>query len=237
MAEEEDMGGKNYIPPKDAEFHAWFGFLCRYVAGKTGGSAPEWTHIPAAEVEGLDGARAVWDAAFERVERPHTPVDTAGKRSARRAAEGVIRAFVNRFLRWPPVTDMDRSAMGIPCRRKGSPIPPPESQAEADLVFPGVHLVELRNIHPLKEPPDPRSNDRVRICFGLSGAPTDAYPFRLQDPPVSDRNLPYAVLTRWKRKRFDFAGESGNRVYFCLRYESPSHQAGPFGPILSTIIP
>jgi hypothetical protein len=43
-----------------------------------------------------------------------------------------------------------------------------------------------------------------------------------------------------KKERFNFDGESGNRVYFCLQYENTKGREegqGPFGPILPAIIP
>jgi hypothetical protein len=49
--------------------------------------------------------------------------------------------------------------------------------------------------------------------------------------------LPYSVFTKKKKKRFDFEGESGNTVYFCLRYENGKGDVGPFGPILQAGIP
>jgi hypothetical protein len=51
-----------------------------------------------------------------------------------------------------------------------------------------------------------------------------------------DSGVPDA-FTRRKRERFDFDGESGNTVYFCLRYENSKGEAGPFGPLLSAVVP
>jgi hypothetical protein len=33
------------------------------------------------------------------------------------------------------------------------------------------------------------------------------------------------------------AWESGNRVYFCMKYETGSTKEGSFGPILTAVIP
>jgi hypothetical protein len=63
------------------------------------------------------------------------------------------------------------------------------------------------------------------------------YQFRVGAPPRTGSDLPYSVFTRKKKQRFDFDGESGTTVYFCLRYENPTGKAGPFGPILSAVIP
>jgi hypothetical protein len=47
------------------------------------------------------------------------------------------------------------------------------------------------------------------------------------------------MFTRRKKGRFDFEGENGNRVWFCLRCENEKARMegqGPFGPFLSAII-
>ncbi|MDR1250218.1 MAG: hypothetical protein LBK63_13070, partial [Treponema sp.] len=64
--------------------------------------------------------------------------------------------------------------------------------------------------------------------------------FRLATPPVSGNDLPHSLFTHRKKFRFDFDGDSGKTVYFCLRYENEKggkDGEGPFGPILSAIVP
>jgi hypothetical protein len=64
--------------------------------------------------------------------------------------------------------------------------------------------------------------------------------FRLTAPPVTGEDLPHSTFTHRKRCRFDFSGDSGNTVYFCLRYENEKGGKageGPFGPLFSAIIP
>jgi hypothetical protein len=114
----------------------------------------------------------------------------------------------------------------------------PKAQPTADLTFPGIHLVELRKIRALVgTEPDPQSDYGVRIFWGLSGAPVEKDKFRVNETPKSGNDLPHSRFTKRKRERFDFDGESGNRVYFCLRYENPSGGEGSFGPILTAVIP
>ncbi|MDR0473878.1 MAG: hypothetical protein LBH43_09455, partial [Treponema sp.] len=50
-------------------------------------------------------------------------------------------------------------------------------------------------------------------------------------------HIPGSKFTGKKKMLFDFEGESGNTVYFCLRYESPTGGEEPFGPVLSAVIP
>jgi hypothetical protein len=229
----------DYIPARDAEFDRFFKFISQYVETKCSGSKPEWNHIPQAARTALSGAYASWSAAFGSTRVPHTPQTTEEKNRTRRAAEQYLRPFVNQYLRFPPVTDNDRDNMGIPNRDTiPSPVPPPSAQAEADITFPGVHLVELSRIRAVGSgASDIRRGSGVRIHFGLRGTPSEIYKYRLSGEPQSGTELPYSVFTRRKKERFDFDGESGNTVYFCLRYENAKGQTGPFGPLLSAVIP
>jgi hypothetical protein len=80
----------------------------------------------------------------------------------------------------------------------------------------------------------------VRIYYGLSGDPSEKHRFRVSGVPKTGRDLPESLFTRRKKEWFDFDGESGKTVYFCLQYETPSggeRGKGPFGPIMSAVIP
>jgi hypothetical protein len=86
----------------------------------------------------------------------------------------------------------------------------------------------------------------VRIYWGVldsaaapaPGAATASDKFRLSAPPASGDDLPHSAFTRKRKHRFDFSEvDRGRRVYFCLRYENSKGEAGPWGPILSAIVP
>jgi hypothetical protein len=223
----------DYIPNNDGVFDDWFKFINQYVAEKRGGSAPAWTHIPQA-------ARTVFADAYANTKRPHTPVETEAKNNAKKEAKKVIRPFVNQYLRYDPVTNEDRTAMRIPNRDTiPTNVPVPTAQPEADLTVPGIHLVEPRKIRAMQgnAPPDPRSDYGTQIYYGLTGPASEKYKFRLTAEPKTGADPPYSVFARRKKKRFDFDGESGQTVYFCLRYENSKGKAGPYGPMLSAVIP
>jgi hypothetical protein len=109
---------QNYIPRKDARFDEWLGFLTRFVVSKTCGGAPAWTHIPSEALKTLSDDYARWHDAWTQVNGPHTSGDTLYKNETRKAAESFVRPFVNQYLRFPPVTDADRTSMGIHNRDK-----------------------------------------------------------------------------------------------------------------------
>ena len=103
---------RDYIPTNDAHFDVWFQNLHVYAKSKK----TKWTYIPTSQWDALDEALDVWSGAYMGVLTPHPPQATTAKNTARRAAERVIREFVQRFLHWDPVTDADRVAMGLPIR-------------------------------------------------------------------------------------------------------------------------
>ncbi|MDR1420002.1 MAG: hypothetical protein LBI86_06485 [Treponema sp.] len=234
-----DNMSKDWIPRKDSAFDGFFKGIIRYVAQKCGGQSPEWTHIPLAVRTEMDGVLADWDAAYNRTLGPHSSVETQAKNDARKAAQAALRPFRAQYLSFPPVTDADRAAMGLSTRNtRPTPIPVPTSQAEADLVFPGVHLVELTAIRKTGTiSSDSRSDRGVRIHLGILDSPGARGAFRIFSLPVTGDDLPHSVFTRRKKYRFDFDGLSGKTVYFCLCYENGKGQRGPYGPILHAIIP
>jgi hypothetical protein len=199
--------------------------------------------IPAAQFTELGNLFATAQALLQKAESgDRTPVITEECRVAFEALDDEARFFKNHYFLIPPLTTADIVNLGLSLRNDPSSIPKPEAQVEADLTFPGIHLVELANIRAVGTfgLPDPRSDYGTRIFYGLFGPPSDEFRFRLTEPPKSGKDLPYSVFTRRKKERFDFDGESGNRVYFCIRYENAKggpEGEGPFGPILSAVIP
>jgi hypothetical protein len=206
---------------------------------KSGGSTPEWTHIPKDAVEGLSEAYANFYSAYTPTLVPCTPADRVKRDNARRDAEKVIRPFVKRYLQFDPVKDEDKKNMAVPIHdTKPSPIADPIAQAEGDLTFPGVHMVEIKKLRPVSGPaPSSKSDYGIKIFFGLTGESTSEHPIRLSKEPKTGRELPESVFTKKKKILFDFEGESGNTLYVCMRYENQKGREGPFGPMLKAVIP
>jgi hypothetical protein len=120
-------------------------------------------------------------------------------------------------------------------------IPTTIPRPESDVIYPGVHLIELTHIRAVKTGgEDPCGDYGVRIFWGILGPPAPHDKFRLAAPPVTGDDLPHSAFTHRQRCRFDFSGDSGSTVYFCLRYENEKggkEGEGPLGPIFSAIIP
>ncbi|MDR0645119.1 MAG: hypothetical protein LBG05_09525 [Treponema sp.] len=104
---------RSFLASGDAVFDSGLENLVDYVSGKTSGDSPAWPLIPQNAVDALRSARADWRSAYEKTFGVHTTVDTEAKNDARKAATAVIRPFVAQYLMFPPVTNEDRTAMGL----------------------------------------------------------------------------------------------------------------------------
>jgi hypothetical protein len=199
--------------------------------------------IPQAQYNELTGSFDTARTLLQQAESSErTPVITELCKEAFGVLDDKMRFFKNHYFLVPPLTNANLVDLGLSPHRDSSPIPRPEAQVEADIVFPGIHLVELQHIRPVGTIglPDPRSDYGVRIFYGISGTPSERFRFRVSEDPKRGKDLPCSVFTRRRKERFDFDGESGNRVWFCLRYENAKggeEGEGPFGPMLTAIIP
>jgi len=108
----------NYIPTKDADFDSFFKYITQYVSLKSSGLPPAWGHIPQGDRTALDNAYIQWYDTYALTFQPHIKPVQDEKNRQRRIAEKALRHFVKRFLRCEPVTDADRTNMGIPKRNK-----------------------------------------------------------------------------------------------------------------------
>jgi hypothetical protein len=239
------MVRKKWIPGPDKEFDPFFKKYCQTVSVNTSGANPVWPHIPAARATELMDAYAAWYTAWGKLSGAHTSGDVLVKQEARAEGEEILRDFNRSFILYArEVTDAQRRDIGCPVHdRHPTPVPTPKAQCEADIVYPGRHLLELANIRAVPgtlSEEEEKAEFGVRIFWGVMGPPAEGDRFRLSAPPVTGDDLPHSTFTHRKRFRFDFGGDSGKTVYFCLRYENGKggkEGEGPFGPILSAIIP
>jgi hypothetical protein len=202
--------------------------------------------IPPAEISELgDLAADAADALEKAMSADRTQVITARCKAAFEALVAKMRFFKNHYFLVPPLTDTDLVSLGLNPQNPPTPIPPPTTQAEADVSRPGVHLLEL-HLHPVPGSPlDPyRSDYGFRIYWGVmppSGASVEAATGskrELMKAPVDGKELPHSKFVRRKKELFDFAGDdSGKTVYFCIQYENAKGDQGSWGPIFSSIIP
>ena len=190
----------------------------------------------------IDRAREILDKAMS-AER--TLTITAQCKEAFDNMVACMRKIKSRKFFSPPLADSDFISLGLnPPDTTRSPIAVPTGQAIAEITYPGPHLLML-HIKSLEGTlADPRADYGFRLYFGIlphGGATIEqvAGPKRyLPRAPISGSELPNSQFTRRRKELFVFSPEdSGSTVYFCIRYENPKGQAGPWGPVFSAIIP
>jgi hypothetical protein len=226
----------DYIPRKDGELLVFAqNYLAVLIIYKIA-----WGVIDTV-VTDITTALAHFRASYEAANSPNSSkLIIAKKNSDRDALIKQIRGCTNAYIRFnTAVSDDQRREIRVHVKdTTRTPIPPPSMQVEADLALPGIHLIELVRIRAVAGSVlNGRSDYGVRIYYGIMGTDTARDKFRLNTPPETGSDLPHSVFTRKKRHLFDFDGESGKTVFFCLRYENSKGEAGPFGPIISAVIP
>jgi hypothetical protein len=231
---------KDYIPRKIAEYCQ---FGDRFVA-KLVLMAANWG-IPALIITALQGGHTDYITAQNEASNPdtRTPVTVERAKRLRSADVANIRMIVNTYINPNPtglIQPEDRIDLGLRLKdTTSSPVPTPTVQVEADLAFPGIHLIELMKIRPVTGTgTESRSDYGTRIYYGILGEAIATDKFRLAQAPQAGDDLPHSVFTRKNKYRFDFPeADRGKTVYFCIRCENSKGGMGPWGPILSAIIP
>jgi len=101
---------RDYVPRNPAQFNSFMRNLIDYVSQKF----TAWGHIPQDRFDELEEAYGAFVAAFDATQGPHTPAQNLARTEAQAECTRILRAFVNQFLRFPPVTNVDRVEMGVP---------------------------------------------------------------------------------------------------------------------------
>ena len=229
------MANSNYVPRNDVQFLDWAKNLFIYAVN----NRERWNVLDPTNM--LQELIDDFETKLNQASTPNSGrVDVMVKNEARKNAERAIRTYVQGFLARNPFVNLeDRATMKIPIRDTTlTTVPPPSTPVTGRLSFPAIGLVEMREIRAAGEKtPDDRSKHGVRIYFGIVGDLAEGKRFRIAQRPKTGDDLPHSVFTRQQRCRFDFTGENGREVFFCMRYENAKGQAGPWGKMISAFVP
>jgi hypothetical protein len=238
--------GEDWFPNSRADqlvlAKRWDGVLAAQPDGTTSNAAT-WG-ITQAEASAFHAQIEAADALLTKVEGPDATATLREEcREAFAQLEKLMRALHWHFLKPGFPADALVSLGLSPHDKHPSPVPVPVTQCTGEAINPGLHLVEvIMGSYANALTGDERARYGVRAYYGImpqGGASLEeaAGPKHyLLKPPVTGEELPNSVFTRKSKHLFDFEGESGKTVYFCLRFENPSGEHGPFGPIFSVVI-
>jgi len=219
---------RDYIPRTDPAFDRFFRRITQYVASKCTRTAPEWTHIPAEERKALDNAYADWYNAYALTFVPHPQQLTREKNKQRSISEKVLRQFVQDFLYYKAVTDLDRDNMDL--RNRG------KTRSPRNEVTEGIEVTT-----PL------RNHREVLFRYRVKGSTRRAKPdgYRailrwaiLDKAPETHTEL-YNVETARKNPHVVTFGEEdrGKTVYYSMCWQNRAGINGPWSDIFSTRVP
>ncbi|MDR1373641.1 MAG: hypothetical protein LBJ24_01580, partial [Treponema sp.] len=153
------------------------------------------------------------------------------KNDAKTAATALLRPFVNQYLRFLPVTDEDRMAMGIRNKTARRPrVQPPETGPAYSItqMGPGALGIVWRHGAAGKKGSKPRGMTGAEIHYGVFAG-----------PPPEQEALPGMV---WATKvpyiiRFPEA-DRGKRAWFALKWGTRRENCeSPWSEMQSEIVP
>ncbi|MDR0635844.1 MAG: hypothetical protein LBF87_02045 [Treponema sp.] len=215
-----------YVPTKDAAFAAWVKSLLAYVQ----------VHLTAFNIQDavfqpILALNADWEAAYAKALNPNRgPVDIAEKNRAREALEKALRAFIKAFLLYSPfVSDKERNEMQLPIHdRKPTPVPPPSTFPEYHIDTPVPNQLSLQFWDAgTKQRGKPKGVHGAEIRWELR-----------EDAPAKAEDLLNSEFATRTPHVFVFTGDKqGKRVYFCLRWENNKGEKGPWGALVSAVVP
>jgi hypothetical protein len=104
----------DYIPQNAAQFMVFGERLIHIVEERALGPNADWTNIPQTRVEELAAKFKAFAELFNTFEAVQTKGNRERRHEAQAEATRELRGFVNQFLRFPPVTNGDRTDMGVP---------------------------------------------------------------------------------------------------------------------------
>ena len=222
------MGSRvtDFIPRQDAAFNIFYKNLVDYVMLHN----ERWKHIPQDYVDELHEQFAnKWETSYQATLVPHYPQVTTEKNRARAETERAVRAFINRFLRWPPVTDLDRDNMGIRnWATSRAPQPVPKTAPEIEVIISVIRQISLR----MREAGSsswgkPDNVHHIQLAWDILDAKPDSV----------SRFSHFEVETTSPITLTFEEHERGKHIYFAARWVNNTAKEGPWSEIHSAVIP
>ncbi|MDR1963872.1 MAG: hypothetical protein LBQ50_08845 [Planctomycetaceae bacterium] len=223
-------GSNDYMPSKDADFDGWFENLSRYVAERVNPASPIWSFIPLDTAAELSDHYTTWHSKYQVTRGAHTNVDTEAKNDAKKVAKKFIRPFVAQYLKFPPVTDEDRTAMRLHNR---DPKPTPIAVPSTRVVITDMRAIGGFQIRIwFRDEQTPNSN---AIPYGCNGCLIN---FAWGKERITDVTaLKESKLLTRSPETITLPPESQSEYFSCvMRWQNKKGQLGPWGDVQSIVI-
>jgi hypothetical protein len=141
-----------------------------------------------------------------------------------------MRDFKRRYFLAPPLLDSDFISLGLkPHDQHPTPGSVPTAQVTIETYLAGRHELGVRIVYVTGSPDDP-ANKGYRIWYSVI-APGET-------PPANPDELRKSFFTKRRKDLIEFEfGDSGSTVYFAVQVENSEGKKGPWGPMVSALIP
>jgi hypothetical protein len=189
-------------------------------------------NVPAAETQELltltTTAASALDAA--KSETTRTPVATARCGAAFDKLSEKMRDIKKRYFYMPPLEDEDFAALGLaPHDTTHTPSEAPTAQVTVETYLVGRHELGVKIVYIAGTPSDP-ANKGYRVWYAVVD--------HGETPPATPDGLPESFFTKRKNDVVHFKYEdSGKAAYFAVQIENSGGKKGPWGPMVSAVIP
>ena len=207
--------------------------LCRdWISVLTTGSKAAAWGVPQSRVTELESAATAAESALAtaETETTRTPVATAACRAAFQAMIELMRDTKKRYFLTPPLVEpTDYISLGLkPHDRTHTLSGTPTAQVSIETCLVGRHELGVKIVYVTGDPNDP-ANKGYRIYYKVV-APGTA-------PPAAPGELIKSFYTKRKKDLMEFEfGDSGKTAFFAVQIENDGKK-GPWGPLVSALIP
>jgi hypothetical protein len=164
-----------------------------------------------------------------RNETTRTPVATAQCKTAFDALVAKMRDIKKRYFLTPPLQDPDYISLGLKIPDSVStPSGDPTAQVTIETYLVGRHELGVKIIYVTGSATDP-ANKGFRIWYTVVA--------QGETPPANPDDLRKSFYTKRKKDVIEFEfGDSGKTAYFAVQIENDGRK-GPWGPLVSALIP
>jgi hypothetical protein len=140
-----------------------------------------------------------------------------------------MRDIKRRYFLEPPLTDADLISLGLKPRDTIHTVSgTPTAQVTVETYLVGRHELGVKLVYVTGNPADP-ANKGYRIWYSVA-APGEP-------PPPNPQDLRESFYTKRKKDLLEFAFEdSGKAAFFAAQIENEGKK-GPWGPVVSALIP
>jgi hypothetical protein len=186
--------------------------------------------IPQTVLTELDALIQSADAALTAAqnETTRTPVATAQCKTAFEALSAKMRDIKRRYFLQPPLDEPGLVSLGLKPHDAPTPSGTPTAQASVETYLLGRHELGVKIVYVTGDPND-SANKGFRIWYSVVAHD--------EIPPETPEELRKSFFTKRKKDviEFDF-GDSGKTCLMAVQIENGGKK-GPWGPMVSALIP